>query len=92
MAHSLTYVNLRGSGAAVRTPSERANKRAVDARSVRVSDVSLINALQAHVDTLKEQLAAASQRASPSRSSISGSPCSWVFRASSAPLNKCCMI
>ena len=44
---------------AVRTPSERANKRAVDTRSVRVSDVSLINALQAHVDTLKEQPAAA---------------------------------
>ena len=47
---------------AIRTPSERANKRAVRTLSGRVSDANLINALQAHVDTLKEQLAAAEAR------------------------------
>jgi hypothetical protein len=47
---------------AVRTPSGRANKQTVRTPSVRASDTSLINALQAHVETLKEQLAAAEVR------------------------------
>ena len=48
---------------AVRTPSERPNKPSVRTPSGRVSDGLLIKALEAHVETLKAQLAAAEARA-----------------------------
>jgi len=47
---------------AVRTPNEQANKRGVRTPSGRVSDASLIRALEAHAATLKEQLAGAEAR------------------------------
>jgi hypothetical protein len=46
----------------VRTPSERPNKRDVRTPSVQASDAQLIKALEAHVETLKQQLAAAEAR------------------------------
>jgi hypothetical protein len=48
---------------AVRTPSQRPNARPVRTPSGRTSDALLLKALEAHVATLKEQLAAAEARA-----------------------------
>jgi hypothetical protein len=48
---------------AVRTPSERPNKHPVRMAFGRVSETLAVRALEAHVQTLKEQLAAAEARA-----------------------------
>jgi hypothetical protein len=46
----------------VRTPSARPNKPAVRTPSLQASDGQLIKALEAHVETLKQQLGAAEAR------------------------------